>query len=89
MITTGRRVVRVLSPDGSGGTIFLMAALHALSTQFCNLRPSLAQLIKAWSCSVLRTATRFTMLLNLRLPPPTGETITPLVLPVEREGGST
>jgi hypothetical protein len=26
------------------------------------------------------------MLLNLRLPPPTGETITPLVLPVEREG---
>jgi hypothetical protein len=46
MMTTGRRAVRVLSPDRGGGTILLMEALHALSTQFHNLRPSLAQLVK-------------------------------------------
>jgi hypothetical protein len=39
-------VVRALSPDRSGGTILLMAALRALSTKFCNLHPSLAQLVK-------------------------------------------
>jgi hypothetical protein len=46
MITTGRRVVRVLIPNIGGGTILLMVALHALNTQFCNLHTSLAQLIK-------------------------------------------
>jgi hypothetical protein len=46
MMTTGRRAVRVLSPDRSAGTILLMAALRALSTQFHNLHSSLAQLVK-------------------------------------------
>jgi hypothetical protein len=46
MITMRRRAVRVLSPNRGGGTILLMAALHALNTQFRNLRPSLAQLVK-------------------------------------------
>jgi hypothetical protein len=45
-MTTGRRVVRVLSPNRGGGTILLMAALHALGMQFYNLRTSLAQLVK-------------------------------------------
>jgi hypothetical protein len=36
----------VLNPDRSEGTILLMAALHVLSTQFHNLCPSLAQLVK-------------------------------------------
>jgi hypothetical protein len=46
MMTMGRRAVRVLSPNRSGGTILLMAALRVLSTQFHNLRSSLAQLVK-------------------------------------------
>jgi hypothetical protein len=49
IMTMGRRAVRVLNPDRSGGTILLMVALCALSTlsmQFCYLRPSLAQLVK-------------------------------------------
>jgi hypothetical protein len=46
MMTTGRRAVRVLSPNRGGGTILLMAALCALSTQLHNLRTSLAQLVK-------------------------------------------
>ena len=46
MMTMGRRAERVLNPDRSGGTILLMAALCALSTQFRNLCLSLAQLIK-------------------------------------------
>jgi hypothetical protein len=45
-MTTGQRAVRVLSPNRGRGTILLMAALHALSTQFRNLRPSLTQLVK-------------------------------------------
>jgi hypothetical protein len=32
----------VLNPDTSGGTTLLMVARRALSTQFRNLRPSLA-----------------------------------------------
>jgi hypothetical protein len=46
MTPTGQRAVRVLNPDRSRGTILLMAALRALSTQFRNLCPSLAQLVK-------------------------------------------
>jgi hypothetical protein len=46
MMTTGRRAIRVLSPDGSMGIILLMAALCTLNTHFCNLHPSLAQLVK-------------------------------------------
>jgi hypothetical protein len=45
-MTMGRRAIRVLNPDRSGGTI-LMAALCALRTQFRNLHPSLAQLVKS------------------------------------------
>jgi hypothetical protein len=45
-MTTGRRVVGVLNPDRIGGTILLMAALRTFSTQFRNIRLSLAQLIK-------------------------------------------
>jgi hypothetical protein len=36
----------VLNLDRRGGTTLLMAAHRALSTQFHNLRPSLAQLVK-------------------------------------------
>jgi hypothetical protein len=36
----------MLNPDSSGGTIFLMAALRALNTQFRNLCSSLVQLVK-------------------------------------------
>jgi hypothetical protein len=46
MMTTGRRAVMVLNPDMSEGTILLMAVLRTLSTQFRNLRPILAQLVK-------------------------------------------
>jgi hypothetical protein len=46
MMTTEQRAVRVLSSNRGGGTIFLMVVLHVLSTQFRNLRPSLAQLVK-------------------------------------------
>jgi hypothetical protein len=46
MMTMGRQAVKVLNPDRNGGTILLMVALRALSTQFRNLRPSLAQLVK-------------------------------------------
>jgi hypothetical protein len=45
-MTTGRRAIRVLSPSRGGGTILLMAALCALSSQFRDLRMSLSQLIK-------------------------------------------
>jgi hypothetical protein len=45
-MTMGRRAVRVLSPNRGRGTILLMEALRALSMQFRNLRPSLAQLVK-------------------------------------------
>jgi hypothetical protein len=45
-MTMGRRAVRVLSPNRDWGTILLMAVLRALSTQFHNLRTSLAQLVK-------------------------------------------
>jgi hypothetical protein len=34
----GRQAVMVLSPNGGGGTILLMVALRALSTQFRNCR---------------------------------------------------
>jgi hypothetical protein len=44
--TTGRRVVRVLNPDRSGGTTILIVARCTLSTQFRNFRPNLAQLVK-------------------------------------------
>jgi 2-phospho-L-lactate guanylyltransferase (CobY/MobA/RfbA family) len=48
MMTTERRVVRVLSPSRGGGTILLMVALRTLSTQFNLgfLLMSLAQHIK-------------------------------------------
>jgi hypothetical protein len=46
MMTTGWRAVRVLSPSGGGGTILLMKALRALSTQVRDLCTSLAQLVK-------------------------------------------
>jgi ABC-type cobalamin/Fe3+-siderophores transport system ATPase subunit len=46
MVTTWWRAVRVLSPNGSGGTTLLVAALRALSTQLRDLRTSLAQLIQ-------------------------------------------
>jgi hypothetical protein len=46
MMTMGRLVKRVLSPDKSGGTILLMAPFRSLSTQFHNLCLSLAQLVK-------------------------------------------
>jgi hypothetical protein len=46
MMATGRRAVRVLSPSRGEETILLMMALRALSTQFRNLRMSLAQPIK-------------------------------------------
>jgi hypothetical protein len=36
----------VLNPDRSEGTTILIVARCALSTQFCNLRPILAQLVK-------------------------------------------
>jgi hypothetical protein len=42
----GRRAVRVLNPDRSGGTTILIVARNALCTQFHNLRSSLAQLVK-------------------------------------------
>jgi hypothetical protein len=74
----------MLNPDRSEGTILLMAALRALNTQFRNLRPSLAQLVKGVVQLGVEHVTRLTMLLNLGLPSPTGETITPLALPVER-----
>jgi hypothetical protein len=45
-MTTGRRAVRVLNPNRSGGTTLLMVTRCALSMQFCNLRLSLAQLVK-------------------------------------------
>ena len=45
-MTMGQRAVRVLNPDKSGGTTILIMARCALSAQFCNLRSSLAQLIK-------------------------------------------
>jgi hypothetical protein len=45
-VTRGQRVVRVLNPNRSGGTTILIVARCALSTQFCNLRPNLAQLVK-------------------------------------------
>ena len=45
-MTTGRRAVRVLNPDRSGGTTILLVARCALSTQFHNLHLSLAQLVK-------------------------------------------
>jgi hypothetical protein len=46
MMTTGRRAIKVLNPNMSGGTILLMAALRVPSTQFRNLRPSLPLLVK-------------------------------------------
>jgi hypothetical protein len=55
----------VLGPNRGEGTILLMAALRTLSMQFRNLRSSLAQLVRAWSSSVLSMVTRLTMLLNL------------------------
>jgi hypothetical protein len=39
-------MVRVLNPDRSGRTTILIVARCALSTQLCNLRPNLAQLVK-------------------------------------------
>jgi hypothetical protein len=45
-VTTGRRAIKVLNPDRSGGTTILIVARCALSTQFYNLRLNLAQLVK-------------------------------------------
>jgi hypothetical protein len=88
MMTTGQRAIRVLSPNRGGGTILLMMALHALSTQFRNLRPSLAQLIKGVVQLGVEHGDQVdhAALLNLGLPSPTSETITPPVLPIERWG---
>jgi hypothetical protein len=44
--TMGRQTVRVLNPDRGGGTTIQIVACCALSTQFRNLRPNLAQLVK-------------------------------------------
>jgi hypothetical protein len=74
------------SPDRGGGTILLMVALRVLSMQSAISAQALHNSARAWSISVLSMATRLTMLLNLGLPSPTGETITPLVLLVERRG---
>jgi hypothetical protein len=63
-----------------------MAALRALSTQFRNLRLSFAQLIKGVVQLSVEHDDQVAMLLNLGLPSPTGEIITPLELPVERRG---
>jgi hypothetical protein len=46
VVTTWRRAVRVLSPNRSGGTTLLVAALCQLSTQLSNLRSSPAQLVQ-------------------------------------------
>jgi hypothetical protein len=39
-------MVRVLNPDRGGRTTIQILACYALSTQFYNLRPNLAQLVK-------------------------------------------
>jgi hypothetical protein len=44
--TMGRQTVRVLNPDRGGRTTIQIVAHCALSTQFCNFRPNLAQLVK-------------------------------------------
>jgi hypothetical protein len=81
--STRRRVVRVLSPDGGGRAILMVTALRS---QLSNLARALPSSSRAWSSSVLSTTARLTVLLNLELSSLTGETTTPLVLPVERRG---
>jgi hypothetical protein len=44
--TTWRLTIRVLNPNRGGRTTIQIVVHCALSTQFCNLRPNLAQLIK-------------------------------------------
>ena len=63
-----------------------MAVLRALSTQFRNLLLSFAQLIKGVVQLSVEHDDQVAMLLNLGLPSPTGEIITPLELPVARRG---
>lgn len=41
---------------------------------------------RAWSSSVVRTTTRLTWTLNLRLPSPIGETMVPVALPLGQHG---
>jgi hypothetical protein len=53
---------------------------HSASSWAISTRALLSS-SSAWSCSVFSTAARLTVLLNLGLPSPTGETITPPVLP--------
>jgi hypothetical protein len=81
--STQRRVVRVLSPDSGGRAILMVTVLHS---QLSNPARALLSSSRAWSSSVLSTVARLTVLLNLELSSPTGETTTPLVLPVERRG---
>jgi hypothetical protein len=76
----------VLNPDKGGRTTIQIVACCALSTQFRNLRPNLAQLIKGVVQLCVEHNARLTILFSLGLPSPTGETITPPALPVERRG---
>jgi hypothetical protein len=80
----GGRAVRVLNLDRSGRTTILIVALSALSTQFRNLRPNLAQLVKGVVQLGVEHATRLTMLFNLGLLSPTSETIIPIALSIKR-----
>jgi hypothetical protein len=42
----GRQAIRVLNPDRGGRTTIQIVVCGALSMQFCNLHPNLAQLVK-------------------------------------------
>jgi hypothetical protein len=79
-------MVRVLNLDRGGRTTIQIVVCGALSTQFCNLRPNLAQLVKGVVQLGVNTVARLTMLFSLGLPSPTGETVTPPALSVEWQG---
>jgi hypothetical protein len=74
----------VLNPDRGRRTTIQIVVCCALSTQFRNIHPNLAQLVKG--VVLLSTAAKLTMVFSLGLPSPTGEAITPPALPVERRG---
>jgi hypothetical protein len=77
-------MVRVLNPDRGGRTTIQIVACCALITQFRNLRPNLAQLVKGVVQLGVEHDGQVDHAVEPEIASPSSETITPPALPVKR-----